>query len=147
MKPTEALLVITALNRAGLAHAVEGQAEVWARALSQVSPDDALAAVDRITATRTSENRWVVPGDVLEAVRSARNDRVRAALDGAAPLPPREIDPDDVGAYQAWRKAFLKALGDGRSLRDAESVACQVVGIPVVHRGVEAHQVRRLESS
>lgn len=149
MTPKQVLALLAFLNRAGLLHAVEGQAEVWARALSHTSIEDAQAAADRLLVERTSESRWVVPGDLLASVRTIRAARVRAALGGAEPVPPREVPADDVEAYQAWRKAFLRSLGDGKTVHAAEVDACGAAGVPVVHRAIEAHQVpqfRRLES-
>lgn len=149
MKRSEAVLLLTALNRAGLLHVVAGQPVVWAEALSHTSMEDAEAAVNQIIRERTSENRWVVPGDVLAAVRGIRNARINAVLQGAEPAPPAEL-VDDVARYNAWRRGFNRALGDGRTLHDAEVVAAHAAGIPPVHRAIDVHRFPmfpRLESA
>jgi hypothetical protein len=137
----EAVRVTLALNRAGLLRVVADMDIVWGDALRHTSFEDASHAVRALVAERTAANSWVVPGDVLAGVRRLRAARVRAALGTAAPVPPPEVPADDVGAYQAWRHTFLTALGDGRSLHDAETVACEAAGIPPVHRELTAHEI------
>ena len=61
-------------------------------------------------------------------------------MQGALPMPPRELDPDDSGAYLAWTKTFTRALGDGLPLRDAEAAAADAAGIAPVHRSLEEHR-------
>lgn len=135
MNNQEALMIIALLSRAGLCHAKEGQAEVWGTVLQDISFNDAQEAVYQIITEATGGNTWIVPGDVIAAVRKIRNTRVLTALGGGRdPMPPRQIDPDDIAKYQLWRKTFLKALGDGQTLRNAETHACNTTGIPPVHR-------------
>ncbi len=141
MNGEEAVRVTLALNRAGLLRVVADMDIVWGDALRNTSFEDAIHAVRALVAERTAANSWVVPGDVLAGVRRLRTERVRAALGTAAPVPPPEVPADDVRAYQAWRLAFLAALGDGRPLHDAEIAACEAAGIPPVHRELTAHQI------
>lgn len=130
MRLSDALKLITLLNRAGLLPATEGQAEVWALALGDTRPQDAFDAARHLLSTRTVENRWTVPGDVLTAVAHVRSQRVRTALAGSEPSPPPELDPDNVQAYQAWRRTLVNALGDGQPRATAEAAACAAAGIP-----------------
>lgn len=149
MKRSDTVLLLAALNRAGILHVVEGQAAVWAEALSHTSYEDAEAAANQIIRERTSENRWVVPGDVLATVRKIRDARIHAVLQGAEPAPP-DVLVDDIAGYNDWRRSFNRALGDGLPLRDAEVVAAQAAGIPPVHRAIDVHRFpmfKRLESA
>ncbi len=109
MNQTETVNVLAALNRAGLVRVVEGQAAVWADALQSVRYPDAVEAARRMIATRTSENRWVTPGDLRAEIRS-----LRAARLTAVPPPLPAVDPDDVAAYQAERRRLIEAIADGR---------------------------------
>lgn len=133
MNETQALLLITALNRAGLLHAVQGQAELWAATLHDIRYEDATQAVRDIIANRTHQERWTVPGDVIAGVRTIRNARLRTMLGGTEPMPPEEL-ADDVTAYNNWRRGFNKAVGDGHNIYDAETAAAAAAGIPPIHR-------------
>lgn len=149
MTPIEALELVTYLNRAGLLKVVKGTSDVWADVLSHTSAEDATAAARKIASERTTENAWVVPGDVLAAVRAIRNARINAVLQGAEPAPPAEL-VDDVARYNEWRRGFNRALGDGRTLHDAEVIAAEAAGIPPVHRAIDVHRFpmfKRLESA
>lgn len=149
MTPIEALELVTYLNRAGLLKVVTGTSDVWADVLSHTSAEDATAAARKIASERTNENPWVVPGDVLAAVRVIRDSRIHAVLQGAEPAPP-DVLVDDVTAYNNWRRSFNRALGDGLVLHDAEVVAAKAAGIPPVHRAIDAHRFPmfpRLESA
>ena len=140
MDARESLIVIGMLERCGRVQVVKGQAGAWALALSHIRVEDAQAAVTLMIRDPAPASRWVIPNDVIAAVEVIRRERIRAVLDGSLPCPPPEIDPDDVPAYQAWRQSFMRALGDGRTLHDAETVACEAAGIPPVHRPVEVHR-------
>ena len=140
MDAREALIVIGVLERCGRVQVVKGQADAWALAMSHIRLDDAQAAVTLMIRDPAPASRWVIPNDVIAAVEVIRRERIRAVLDGSLPCPPPEIDPDDVPAYQAWRRSFMRALGDGRTLHAAETVACEAAGIPPVHRPVEVHR-------
>lgn len=118
MKQTEAASLVAYLNRAGLLQALEGQAAVWADVLGEVRYVDAVEAVRQMSTTRTSDERWVTPGDVIAAVRALRAARVLAA---PPPLP--NVDPDDVAAYQAERRRLTKEIADGRDPQQARQLA------------------------
>lgn len=127
MIQTEAASLVAYLNRAGLLWAMEGQAAVWADALADVSYVTAQEVVRQMAATRTSGARSVVPGDVRDAVRILRHDRTK---DVTAPNPPQELDGHP-GREKAWRIAYMRAIGDGQTLEQADVTACR-----------EAHVVR-----
>lgn len=133
MKHSEAVLLLTALNRAGVLHVVEGAVAVWADALQDIRYEDATQAVRDIIANRTHQERWTVPGDVIAGVRTIRNARLRTMLGGTEPMPPEEL-ADDVTAYNNWRRGFNKALGDGHNIHQAETAAAAAAGIPPIHR-------------
>ena len=70
------------------------------------------------------------PADLLGAVKAVRRARIDDLLGNApVPEPPAELDPDNVGAYLAWRKAWVKAAGDGASVDQANAHADLVLGI------------------
>lgn len=132
MKETQALLLITALNRAGLLHAVQGQAELWAAALNDVTYEDATEAVRAIITNRTHQERWTVPGDVIAGVRTIRDARINAIMGGTEPQPPEELI-DDIASYNTWRRTFNRALGDGRTRQQAENIAHTATGLQPPH--------------
>lgn len=145
MKQFEAMLLLakaaTFDNRKELG---DETAASWAQALGDVRLEDALLAVVEYY----THTRWpIMPSDILDGVRTIRTGRIRAVMGGAEPMPPPEIPADDVDAYQAWRKTFTRALGDGAGLIGAETVACEAAGIPVVHRAITAHQTPQLTRS
>lgn len=138
MKQFEALLLLakaaTFDNRKELG---DEAAQSWSEALGGVDPVDAARAiVEHYTHTR----EFIMPSDIRAGVRRIRGARIDAVLTGSEPLPPACL-ADDPARYQAWRKAFLGALGDGRPLRDAETAACVAADTPVEHRAVEAHRM------
>lgn len=82
----------------------------WSIALSQAgisSRDDAVqAAVTHYTTP--GMDKWITPADVVAGVRRIR----RARLEHSGQIVP-DVDPDDVPAWLAARRAGLKALADG----------------------------------
>ena len=141
MNRIEVTGLLAYLDRLGLLAFKPGMEDAWFDVVSHLSADDATTAARRLAAQDLPDGRFVArPGDVIDAVGQIRRERIRAVLDGSLPCPPPEIDPDDVPAYQAWRRSFMRALGDGRTLHDAETVACEAAGIPPVHRPVEVHR-------
>ncbi|QIK82645.1 hypothetical protein [Sanguibacter sp. HDW7] len=139
MNKQETVALIAMLDRAGLTKAREGMEDAWMLVLEPLRAQDVVEAVKRIIATRGDGNTWIVPADVIAEVALVRRERIRAVTTGSLPVPPREIDPDDVGPYMAWVKAFKLALGDGMSLVDAEIAAAHAAGIPPVHRALEEY--------
>lgn len=140
MNKQETVALIAMLDRAGLTKAREGMEDAWLMVLGTERAEDAFEATKRLIATRGNGNTWVVPADVLEQIVLVRRERVRNVMQGALPMPPRELDPDDSGAYLAWTKTFTRALGDGLPLRDAETAAADAAGIAPVHRSLEEHR-------
>lgn len=99
---SEAVSLIAYLNRAGLVGAVEGGGAVWADALEDIAFPDAQHAARELVRTRTSDQRWVVPGDIRAAVK---RHRATAAIEAADPDAVPDADPADVRAYIAAIRA------------------------------------------
>lgn len=125
MIQTEAASLVAYLNRAGLLWAMEGQAAVWADALADVSYVTAQEVVRSMAATRTSGSRSVVPGDVRDAVRIIRHDRLK---DMRSPEPPQELDGHPAREL-AWQRAYRTAIGDGQDEAQADRTACHAVSV------------------
>lgn len=140
MNKQETVALIAMLDRAGLTKAREGMEDAWLMVLGTERAEDAFEATKRLIATRGNGDTWVVPADIIAQIALVRRERIRAVTTGSLPMPPREIDPDDVGPYLAWTKAFNRALGDGMSLADAEIAAAHAAGIPPVHRALEEYR-------
>lgn len=146
MNRQEATNLLTYLNRAGLVGAMEGAAAVWADALPDVSYTNAQEAVREMVRTRTSDQRWVTPGDVAARVRAIRAARFDAAERDPAHVrmcPPPDLDPR---GEIAWRKAYRRGIGDGLTPTEADAAACQHLGItrPAPGPAIDHDQVRRL---
>jgi len=146
----ETVALIALLDRAGLTKARQGMEDAWLLVLEPFRAQDALEAARRIIATRGDGNTWVVPGDVIAEIALVRRERAYAVTRGALVMPPPEIDPDDVRAYDTWLKTFVRSLGDGMQLKDAEQAAAEAAGIAPVHRAIEEYRgemsVRQIES-
>lgn len=125
MNQTEAAGIVAYLNRAGLLWAMEGQAAVWADALTDVPFVTAQEVVRDMAATRTSGGRSVVPGDVREAVRRIRADRVK---DMRSPEPPEALEGNPV-RENAWRVAYVRLIADGLTEAQADVQACAEHGV------------------
>lgn len=142
MNQTEALDLIAYLNRAGLVGAMDGQASVWADALSDITANDAQEVARGLARNRTSAERWVTPGDIRSGARSVRSARLmQAERDSALLLPPPATD--DVRAEVEWTRAYRRALGDGCTAEDADARACLVSRL-VRRGGLEARPVVQL---
>lgn len=142
MNQTEALDLIAYLNRAGLVGAMDGQASVWADALSDITAKDAQEVARGLARNRTSAERWVTPGDIRSGARAVRQVRlVQAERDSALLLPPPATD--DVRAEVEWTRAYRRALGDGLTADEADAQACQVSRL-VRRGGLDARPVVQL---
>ncbi len=146
MRPSEATALLTKASSFDNREVSEATAISWAEALEGIRLQDAIdAVVEHYSHTR----QWIMPADIRAGVRAMRNARINAVLQGAEPAPPAEL-VDDVAAYNEWRRGFNRALGDGRTLHDAEVIAAQAAGIPPVHRAIDVHRFpmfKRLESA
>ncbi|MBF0721944.1 hypothetical protein [Sanguibacter inulinus] len=138
MRPSEAMVLLTKVMTFDNRTLNDSVATSWSQVLADVDFADAEAAVLKHYA---ASSEWIMPAHIRAGVQRIRAERVRAVLGTAAPVPPPEVPADDVQAYQAWRRAFLAALGDGRPLHDAETVACEAAGIEPVHRELTAHHI------
>jgi hypothetical protein len=136
---TEAMSIVAYLNRAGLVGAMNGQGAVWADALADVSYATAQEVARGMARERTSDRRWVTPGDVAAEVARVRRARVAAM---PSPQPPEELD--GVPAREiAWTRAYVAAIGDGQDEATADATACRAAGVTraaveAVHRPVTA---------
>jgi hypothetical protein len=84
------------------------QARAWAMALDGLRFEDCREAI--VQHYRQSRE-WLMPVEVIAAVKKLRNARVIAY--GLLPDPPAHIDPDDTGAIQQWRVDLNRAIADG----------------------------------
>lgn len=125
MNQEDAASLVAYLNRAGLLWAMKGQSAVWADALADVSYVTAQEVVREMAATRTSTTRSVVPGDVRDAVRILRHDRLK---DMRSPEPPQELDGHPAREL-AWQRAYRTAIGDGQDEAQADLTACLAVSV------------------
>jgi len=118
---TEALKLVTYLNRAGLLQVLEDQASVWADALDGVDVFDAVTAARALAKTQA---RWVTPGDIRAGVKVIRTKRIDAAdhID-----PPECIDPADTGRLIAWRREVNASVGAGMTTAQADIAACRLL--------------------
>lgn len=127
MNRTEAASVVAYLNRAGLLGAMEGQAAVWADALEDVSYVTAQQVVRAMARERTSDQRWVTPGDLAAAVRAERKRNVDRM---ASPQPPDAL-AGHPGREQEWTQAYVRLIGDGLEPAEATEAACAHLGVSV----------------
>lgn len=141
MNVQEAHAIVVWLNRAGLLWAAEGQAEVWADALSDVDGQTGLQAAREIARNHTSDKRAVVPGDIRALVSTIRRQRLQGA---PSPNPPDEL-ADDPKKFQRWIKLRQWAIGNGMDYEAADVYADQQSGVersvlPAVPRPPELSQ-------
>jgi len=127
MNQQQATSLVMYLNRAGLLNAMEGQGAVWADALSDVSYVTAQEVVRGMAATRTTDQRWVTPGDVRAEVARIRKARTSAL---GEVNPPAELDESPRRSI-TWLRAYVEAIGDGESPDAATKRACDALGIEV----------------
>lgn len=121
---TEAAQLVAYLNRAGLVGAMEGQAAVWADALEDVSYPTAQEVVRAMAKARTSGQRWVTPGDIAAEVARIRKARTDVM---ASPQPPESLEGHP-GRELAWRREYVRLIGDGLTEAEADAGACERVG-------------------
>lgn len=130
MNQTEAVGILTYLNRAGLVGAMEGASAVWADALHDVPYTTAQEVVREMTRARTSDQRWVTPGDVAYRVRQIRTQRLKdAQRDGLTHYQPPEELGGNPRAEIRWSKAYDDGIGDGLIPAEADKRACQQLGV------------------
>jgi hypothetical protein len=123
---TEALLLVTNLNRGGLLQAMEGQAAVWADALDDIAIADAIPAARRLIRYHVGADRWVTPGDIRQTIGEMRRERIEAVK--STPAPPSELD-DNPREGQRWLLGFWRAIGDGLTEAEASSRADEELGV------------------
>jgi hypothetical protein len=122
--------IVAYLNRANLIPALEGQTAVWHDALADVDYQAAQTVARQMCRTRTSEDRWVTPADVLNGVRSLRAERIAEfQRTNPNPLPPIEL-ADWPELERAWTGAFWDAVVDGEDMAGAVAAASRVISGP-----------------
>ncbi len=134
MLATETTQIVTRLNLSGLLPVRDpAMVAVWHEDIGHLEYPLALEAARWLAHNRGSAAYGSVkPADLLDAVNRVRRERVSEALGGpeaSLPLPPREIDPDDVSRYLAWQQAWVQAAGDGRTAAEAEVLADRALGV------------------
>lgn len=127
MNQTEAVTVVTYLNRAGLLHAMEGQGAVWADALEYVRFEDARDVARDLARTRRGADRWVTPGDIIDGASRLRASRVNGRT---PPPPPPCIPHDNPMAQIAWTRTVTRHLADGLTDAEATNATLAEMGLP-----------------
>lgn len=119
MKTSEAAIVLAKIAAIDNRTVGEAAALAWAEALDErMTLDDALEAVRQHRATSTD---YIQPAHVNAIVLKIRSDRTKAA--GTPPIPQGlEYEQE-----QAWRKAWVQAIGDGKGVEWAGIIADQIV--------------------
>ena len=119
MKTSEAAIVLAKIAAIDNRTVTESAALAWAEALDErMTLDDALEAV-RIH--RAGSLDYIQPAHVNVIVRKIRHDHTAAA--GTPPIPQGlEYEQE-----QAWRKAWVQAIGEGKGIEWAGIIADQVV--------------------
>lgn len=136
MNPRETAEVLEFLYEASLVNKPRQlTVKVWCRVLGDLRYEDVTAAVEELAIERTSDLRWVTPGDLRARVKAIRAERIRRA---GAEDPCPAVDPDRVVSFQAWRIAHRRAIGDGREACEAEQLAAAAA-----HQAALGHQERR----
>ena len=116
-------------------------ATAWAKALPDVTKDDAVEAViEHYASTR----EWLMPSDIPALVRAIRRRRVEALLAGGqTPAPPVELD-DDPAAGVRWQQAWIRAAGDGATVEQATGAADRVLDVVRRPVALSAHPTEAL---
>lgn len=112
MNAVEVVQLLTYLDRAGVFRFVEGAEAVWGDALADLPARDVMETARVLVRSRSGADRWVTPGDVRAGVK-----RIRSARLAAAPAPCPRVDPDDVAAFQAARRALIAGVAAGSDVR------------------------------
>lgn len=113
------LAMISALDGRKVYGEIDAQA--WNAVIGDLRFDDCR---DAVIAYYRESSYSITPADVRSKVMSVRRARI---ADRVAPLPP--VDPADVRAYQEWQQAWYRAVGDGLTDQEAESVADLSLGV------------------
>lgn len=82
----------------------EETAAIWQAVLADVRYEDARQAIINIA----GRNPWIGADDIITEVKAIRRERLEHA-DRVLP----DVDPDDVTAWLAARRAGIRALADG----------------------------------
>lgn len=118
----------------------EAAATAWADALDdRVNLDDGKAA---ISAHYAADPRWVMPAHVNQRVAAIRADRLARM---ATPQPPEALDGNPARELD-WQRAYRAAIGSGATPDQADTIACQALGIPLPEPVLVAPRPPELET-
>ena len=141
MKPTEAAALLTICAAYDNRKPDPDAAKAWAMALDPYRFEDCRDAI--VQHYRTSRE-WIMPADVITAVKKTRTSR----LEDVAPCPPPGLDPDDTEAYKTWLAGVRKAIADGLDVPPPEYAATRSIGeLRGVLREVPAIEAKPREKS
>ena len=121
MKPTEAAALLTICAAYDNRKPDADAAKAWAMALDGYRFEDCR---DAIVAHYRASREWIMPSDVIGAVKKLRTGR----LEDVAPIPPPGLDPDDTGAYVRWLAHVRRAIADGQEPPDYDYPATRSLG-------------------
>ena len=111
MTPAEAAALLTIAAAYDNRKPDPDAAKAWAMALEGLRFEDCREAV---VAYYRSSREWLMPVDVIQAVKRLRHARI----DAFGPFdPPPELDPKD---YSPWLADMLRRIGDGDLTDPAE---------------------------
>jgi hypothetical protein len=136
MTPTEAAALLTICAAYDNRKPDVDAAKAWAMALDGYRFEDCRDAI--VGHYRTSRE-WIMPADVITAVKRIRTGR----LEDAAPCPPAGLDPDDTSAYTRWLRRVRRAIADGCEVPAEDYPATRQLGeLRHVLRAVPAIEAR-----
>lgn len=117
MTPAEAATVLAVAAAFDNRTVGDADAQAWAAVLSDISPDEAVAAVARHY--RDSRD-WLMPVDVR---RIALAQRRETRLSAPQPVPPREL-ADEPQREAQWFREYYSAIQRGHDEAQARAYAC-----------------------
>ena len=121
MKRSEAALLLAKISAYDRRTVGDADIEAWAEVLPEDMP---LAdALDAVRDHFRSSTEFLMPLHLIDAVRSIRQGRLRAA--GTPPIP----GGLDWKQEKAWRQLWCNAVKDGESAEDATVIADQAMHI------------------
>lgn len=116
----------------------------WADALDRdITLQDAL---DSISEYYSQSREWIMPADVNAACRARRARRIREEIERNGQLLPEGLS-DEPTSEVRWRRAAMRALGDGATREQASEIAWRTIGmtpppqIATEHHAVNTNQI------
>jgi hypothetical protein len=121
MTPTEAAALLTICAAYDNRKPDADAAKAWAMALDGLRFEDCR---DAIVAHHRVSREWIMPADVVTAVKKTRTSR----LEDVAPQPPADMDPDDTGRYARWLGHVRRQIADGQEPPPEPYPATRAIG-------------------